>query len=335
MGRYRMLSENYWTDPDLSDLTSEQRLALLLFLTNNDSNVIGVYRTQWRSLGSGPGWTEPQLLSVARDLVKKGSIVIDEATGWVWVKEWWKHNKFRGAFAGNVSGKARAELSKVPEQWAEAILEWLEANDEDGTLESLGSPFEGASKGLASPIQGPGSNLTVTTTSISTSTPNPIGDGGDGGGGECLDLELLVDAAVWTTARVKVIKNESAFRHKVRTRISTSGANQADYQALAAWQSAQADARSSEQERQRLVAQKARAAQEVAVEQARVEETFASLPPERQDEIMTALGAHLAASSPATHAIFKKSGIQSKMVRVALAGFMKDLLSLNSEAVAT
>lgn len=105
-GRPRMVSDGFWDDPDLADITHEERCTLLLFLTCKQSNVIGVYRIIWRQVGAGAGWTQDQVLNAARNLKAKGCLDIDESTGWIWVKEWWKHNSLRGAFTGNVAKKA-------------------------------------------------------------------------------------------------------------------------------------------------------------------------------------------------------------------------------------
>lgn len=52
MARQRMVSDDFWVDPDLADLTTEQRTCLLLFLTCKESNVTGIYRVIWRAVGS-------------------------------------------------------------------------------------------------------------------------------------------------------------------------------------------------------------------------------------------------------------------------------------------
>ncbi|HEY3328119.1 MAG TPA: hypothetical protein VGK14_13275 [Novimethylophilus sp.] len=139
-----MINDSFWDDPDLSDYTVETRTALLLFLTCRDSNIIGVYRVNWRSIGAGIGWTKEQATNAARLVEELGGIVIDEETGWVWVKEWWKHNSLRGAFTGNVAKKALQELSIVPDTWKPEVLEWITSNDPEGACKGLISPLAGA-----------------------------------------------------------------------------------------------------------------------------------------------------------------------------------------------
>lgn len=157
--RQRTVSDFFWEDPDLAHLTSENRLTLLMLLTNGSSNIVGVYRVVWRVLGSGVGWTHEQTLQAAKDLQEKGVAEVDEATGWVWVKVWWKNNSLKGAFTGNVSKKAIIESRQVPEIWKERFIQWLFENDP-----------EGATKGLVSSLVGAGGNPNPNLNSIRTTT---------------------------------------------------------------------------------------------------------------------------------------------------------------------
>lgn len=159
MGRSRMVDDGFWGDPDLADLTIDERCTLLLFLTCPQSNVIGVYRLIWRQVGAGSGWTHDQILNASKNLKSKGCIDLEESSGWVWVKEWWKHNSIKGAFTGNVAKKARQELLQVPDPWKNGILSWIENND-----------FEGACKPLVSSLRGAGGNSTTNSISIPTTT---------------------------------------------------------------------------------------------------------------------------------------------------------------------
>lgn len=222
MARQRMVSDGFWKDADLASLTTEQRTALLLFLTASESNIIGVYRVIWRAVGAGMGWTHDQVLNAAKDLQAKDCVAIDEATGWVWVKEWWKHNSLRGAFTGNVAKPARIELSQVPEFWKKDVLLWIAKND-----------HEGACKPLLRDLQGAGGNHNPSPSSISTTT-----------GGEGVDIDDLVEAAVWAARQAGDIKNEAGFRVKVHARI-LADPNSEDIKSLHAWREAQAAQRAA------------------------------------------------------------------------------------------
>jgi Arc/MetJ-type ribon-helix-helix transcriptional regulator len=213
-----MVSDRFWRDADLASLTTEQRTALLLFLTAEESNIIGVYRVIWRAVGAGMGWTHDQVLNAARDLQAKDCVAIDEVTGWIWVKEWWKHNSLRGAFTGNVAKPARIELSQVPEFWKKAILLWITENDK-----------EGACKPLLRDSQGSGGNPTTNRNLNPTTT--------ELGGELVADIDDLVEAALWASGS-QVIK-PGHYRAGIRKRLETSLPTLDDLATLSAWREAQ------------------------------------------------------------------------------------------------
>jgi hypothetical protein len=326
-----MISDSFWNDPKLAHCTSENLFTNLLLLTSRDSNVIGVYRTMWRSIGAGIGWTEAQLLSAARDLAVKGIVVIDEPTGWVWVKNWWDHNSLRAAFLGNVARKARAELNQVPDHWRESIHQWIASYDEDGICMPLQSPFEGASKGPPSPIEGSGGNPTPTPNPNLSSTTTNIVSEQPGGGVEDTDVEALVSAAVWASSKTRKIENEGAFRYAVKTRIQESGPSKEDMKTLAAWRSVQAAAKIRALTLQQSSNHVDELAQQLAREHERLATAFAALGATRQNEIILALDAHLATSSQGAHKLMRKQGLKSPVVRAALMEFMKASAEFNTD----
>lgn len=323
MGRHRMISDSIWTDPKLAHLSSEDLLTNVMLLSNRDSNVIGVYQTMWRSVGAGLGWTEAQMLTKARDLATKGIIVIDEREGWVWVKNWWDHNVLRAAFVGNVAKKARSEFSKVPSHWKEAVYEWLLKYDEDGVCKSLLTPSEGASNALGTSSQGSDGNPTFNPTpnDISTTTTNhTLHRDSDR---ENSEVEAIVDAAVWATSKTKVITNEPGFRHKVMTRIRTSGANPADLQTLEAWRGGQAIAKSQALALQESAAEIEQVSIERTRERARLETAFDALDTAEQKELVSKFESFIGVKLPVVHKLFKKHGITSPVVRETFTEFMR------------
>lgn len=237
MGRSRMVDDGFWDDPELSEITLEQRTALLLFLTCPQSNVIGVYRVIWRQVGAGAGWTQDQLLQVARDLQKKGVVAIEEASGWLWVKVWWKHNSIRAAFVGNVQKKAKDELHKVPDYWTDQVMTWL-----------IDNGYEAPPQPLPSPSQGAGGNLTPTSTPISNHHHRVVVG----------EIDEFVEAAAWEAG--SSVRSPSGFRSRVRSRIETEGASADDMATLARWRAwreqQQREVSAAEREQQAAAAQK-------------------------------------------------------------------------------
>lgn len=301
MGRQRMVSDGFWDDPDLADLTHEQRCTLLLFLTCKQSNVIGVYRIIWRQVGAGAGWTQDQTINAARSLQSNGCIEIDESTGWVWVKEWWKHNSLRGAFTGNVAKKALQELSQVPEFWKQAVLGWIADNDN-----------EGACKSLISPLQGAGGNHTTSPSSNpNTTTPQLV-----------VEIDDFIEAAVWATP---AITSESGFRRTVRDRIQSEGPNSEDRRSLDAWRAwrARQDAEREGKERdaQKLELERSQR-EELQVRYAKAEVFFGGLNEVSRAALLRKFGDHLADIQSPVLPTFKRSGISAKMVQFEFYKFI-------------
>ncbi len=231
MGRQRMINDSFRDDPDLTDYTVETRFALMMFLTCPESNIIGVYRVNWKSWGAGIGWTREQTINVARLLADLNGVGIHEDTGWVWVKEWWKHNSIRGAFTGNVAKKALQELSQVPDFWKTQVLEWVKTND-----------VEGACKGLISPLVGAGGN--PNPISIPNSTPTPTLEESApqrAGVVDNIEIDELVDAAEWQAKQAGTkIGNWLNWRTAVRARFERGELKPEDSQAWKEWQRHQA-----------------------------------------------------------------------------------------------
>lgn len=192
MGRKRMLDDSFWVDPDLDQYTSEDRLGLILLLTSQQSGIIGVYRVNWRSIGAGIGWTKEQVLNVCAHVHELGGIQFCAQTGWIWVKDWWKHNSLPGAFVGNVKKSAMQELDAVPEIWRNDVIAWLQKNDKEGAL-----------KGLLSPLAPPPSNTTgIGTFSDNTTTEShPVAFGQNG---SCCGL--IFDAEIHPSLQENMLK---------------------------------------------------------------------------------------------------------------------------------
>ena len=320
MGRQRMISDRFWTDPKNSHYTTENLFTNVLFLTNSYSNIIGVYQVQWRSLGAGIGWTETQMLSAACDLEAKGGLAIDQVTGWVWVKNWWDHNSLSGAFKGKVGPKARAELGQVPEQWREAIHAWLAYCDVERILPFGRSPIDAPSNTHPSGSQGSLTNHTSNLISTTTTTGAPSTGGG---GGIQPDLEALVDAAIWAASRVGGIHNEAGYRSAIKGRIQQTGPSAEDLLTLTAWRAEHAKRQEQDLARQRQVrqAEEDRSAQVRDIE--RTNAAFNLLAPADQALTLQAFQNHIASTNPMVFSLMKKQGLKSPVVQAAFTEFLR------------
>jgi hypothetical protein len=128
--RQRTISDFFWRDPDISDLSQEDKATLLYFLTSPSSNIIGCYQVVWIIAAAEMGWTKDQLLVVVKRLKAQELIEFNEA-GWVWVKIWWKHNS--PGVALNPNSKL---ISHAKKQCAVIPFEWL--TDFGKSLETVG-----------------------------------------------------------------------------------------------------------------------------------------------------------------------------------------------------
>lgn len=330
MGRQRMISDRFWTDPKHSHYTTENLFTNVLFLTNSYSNIIGVYQVQWRSLGAGIGWTETQMLSAASDLEAKGGLAIDQVTGWVWVKNWWDHNSLSGAFKGKVGPKARAELNQVPERWREAVHVWLSYCDVDRVLQLSGSPIDAPSNTLPRSSQG---SLANHTSNLISTTTN-IGGPSIGGGGIHADLEALVDAAIWAASKIGGIHNEAGYRSAIKTRIQQTGPSAEDLLTLTAWRTEQARIHEQDVARQRQNRQAEEDRSVQAQEHERINAAFNSLAPTDQALRLQGFQNHIASVNPMVFSLMKKQGLKSPVVQAAFTDFLRTAPTLPPETTA-
>uniref|UniRef100_E6QXE6 Putative plasmid-related protein n=1 Tax=mine drainage metagenome TaxID=410659 RepID=E6QXE6_9ZZZZ len=123
--RQRTISDFFWRDPDISDLSQEDKATLLYFLTSPSSNIIGCYQVVWMIAAAEMGWTKDQLLVVLKRLQTKDLIDFNES-GWVWVRIWWKHNSPSGAFSPKLLQNAKKQISSIPEAWIKEFGKSLE-----------------------------------------------------------------------------------------------------------------------------------------------------------------------------------------------------------------
>lgn len=123
--RQRTVSDYFWRDPQICDLSQEDKATLLYLLTSPSSNIVGVYQVVWRIAAAEMGWTADQLIVVIKRLQTEGLIEFDNA-GWVWIKIWWKHNSAAGAFSPKLLQTAKKQCLAMPAEWLDKFRESLE-----------------------------------------------------------------------------------------------------------------------------------------------------------------------------------------------------------------
>jgi hypothetical protein len=122
--RQRTISDFFWRDPEISDLSQEDKATLLYFLTAPSSNIVGCYKVVWMIAAAEMGWTKDQLFVVAKRLRARDLIDFTES-GWIWVKEWWKHNSAKGAFSPKLFENAKKQCASIPVEWRNLFGVWL------------------------------------------------------------------------------------------------------------------------------------------------------------------------------------------------------------------
>lgn len=123
--RQRTISDFFWRDPDICDLSQEDKATLLYLLTSPSSNIVGVYQVVPRIAAAEMGWTADQFMVVLNRLQLKELIDFTNA-GWVWVKIWWRHNSAPGAFSPKLKENSKKQIAAMPAEWKEDFLQVVE-----------------------------------------------------------------------------------------------------------------------------------------------------------------------------------------------------------------
>lgn len=130
--RQRTISDFFWRDPLLCNLTQEDKATLLYFLTCPESNMVGVYQIVWNIAGAEMGWTRDQLMQVALRLKAKKLLDFTD-DGWIFVKIWWKHNSWNGAFSPKLAAHSKKQILMMPSEWKEEFISILAREGMDTT----------------------------------------------------------------------------------------------------------------------------------------------------------------------------------------------------------
>lgn len=136
--RQRTISDFFWRDPDICDLSQEDKATLLYLLTSPSSNIVGVYQVVPRIAAAEMGWTADQFMVVLNRLQMKELIDFTSA-GWVWVKIWWRHNSALGAFSPKLKENSKKQIASMPVEWKEDFLQVVELAGVDRV--SIGYPY--------------------------------------------------------------------------------------------------------------------------------------------------------------------------------------------------
>lgn len=172
--RYRPISpEQCWRSSRSAALTISERQGEFYLLTSPFSfaNPLGCYSIVPRISAAEMGISVDELDNILDRLHAKG--IASRVDSYIVVRTWFLHNTWESTFQGNVAKAALKAAAGFPrtvlDEWAQASLAaGVPTNVLQQFLESLGSPLQGASKGLAdnNNNHNPDSNKTKTTPTL-------------------------------------------------------------------------------------------------------------------------------------------------------------------------
>lgn len=153
MAKYRPISPaQAWRSGRSNNMTSVERFGEYYLLTNPATNSIGCYELVIRIAAAETGMSPDEFKNVLNRL--EDISVATYRDGFILAKTWFLHNNWESTFTGNVAKAATAEVRGIPDDLVNA---WSDACTASGVpqeavdnmvRQALGSPLQGAPKGL-------------------------------------------------------------------------------------------------------------------------------------------------------------------------------------------
>jgi hypothetical protein len=123
-----MINDEFWGDPDF-ELSTESKMTLAMLLTIRETNIIGVYKANWKEVAARVGWTIEQIMIVLKTLEEAGQI--EFFGNHVWVKSWWYHNSLAHAVSPKMRGATEKEIGTLPAEFQKKVREWMKIKTDD------------------------------------------------------------------------------------------------------------------------------------------------------------------------------------------------------------
>ena len=89
---YRKIHESFWTDPDVEELTPEQKYFYLYLLTNPATNQIGLFEFSERRASFETGYNKETIEKLLQHFEDTGKIVRSTHTKELVICKFWSHN---------------------------------------------------------------------------------------------------------------------------------------------------------------------------------------------------------------------------------------------------
>ena len=117
MAKYRIINTKFWSDNYISDLDPSEKLLFLYFISNPYTNICWIYEITLKQIALDTGFDKEMILRML-DRFKRDEKIF-HFDGWVWIKNFAKHQKA----SGNVKLGIEKGLSEVPKQIMAQIKE--------------------------------------------------------------------------------------------------------------------------------------------------------------------------------------------------------------------
>lgn len=111
MAKFRQVYSSFWTDPDMEDISPENKYFFLALLTCPDANAIGIYEVTKRRLSYYTGYDSLTIDSLIKRFVSMGKILYNEENREVCILNWARYNLKRGGKP--IMDAVESELKKV------------------------------------------------------------------------------------------------------------------------------------------------------------------------------------------------------------------------------
>lgn len=108
MSKNRMINTKFWSDGWIINLEPLERYLYLYFLTNEHTNICGIYELPVGVISRESGLKNEEIIKILKRLEEK----IDYLNGWICIKNFQKHQKA----SGNIKLGIEKGMSEVPEE---------------------------------------------------------------------------------------------------------------------------------------------------------------------------------------------------------------------------
>ena len=92
MGLHRYVNTDFWSDPWILDLNSDEKLVFLYLLTNDKANMLGAYELSLKVAEFELGIPKDQLVTILAKFEEKGKIIFND--GLLIIINWAKNQKY-------------------------------------------------------------------------------------------------------------------------------------------------------------------------------------------------------------------------------------------------